>query len=599
MRSIRNPAPRTLTQLAHAFTKLTIAGGVVATSLALPPRPPIDPGNVPVIDFPDLDDLPPIYPTDLKITARRANSLRLQFRDNSNDETGFHIYRRIGETGPLQLIATLPAGVEAVREFTDTGLTADTAYMYQVGAFNSKGERSLQPFGAYTRSAVAEPVWRVQLAVRVADQDDANMDDNLQVLLNSASGDLRPSFNDTWLDYGRDDFERGSFFVYDLNLDGIDQRSDITQIQLRHEGSDAVCIDSIGLYVNEVSVYARDFAAEGRCKSLDDSDRFTVSHETLRSDPRWQSYITPPAPLFIDRNELESRIEGMMGHMLHDQDAYWGDRDGRAFVEATFVDAERLHVTLDLKGEVDNFFDPEIDISFDLVVSAGCESDGSVAITIATENFDASVDLGFLGSVIDFFTPIPPVFDLPCAGGVGRCLERRIASAIEAAFVPISLEIVVDTPICDSGFEPTVEVLSDASIALGFRARNDGVPFRFLPRLSELPLVDVGLVGGDVIPLLAPGNPIDPVDPETAPVDVVDADEPATVGDGPTPTTDGAGAADEAATNDATTNDDAANEAQRLTPAPFGCGGPVLLNGLMALMAAMPMRSRAQRARRA
>lgn len=593
------------------LARLVLAGVVASATVALPPRPNIPTGgNGGVIVVPDLENLPPTPPIDVRVSSRRATSLTIRFKDTSNDETGFHIYRADGfsifqQSPNFQLIATLPPGDGSEQRFVNSGLTPDTPYSYVVGAFNANGERSLQPFGAYTRALADEPVWRLQLAVRVSNSDDADMDDNLEVRLNTSDGRFLPARNSTWLDYGRDDFERGSFFVYDLNLETIEQRSDINQITLLHEGSDAVCIDSIGLFVNGVSVFARDFAAEGGCKLLDNHDSFHVSHERLRADPRWNAYQTPPVPLRFTRAELESRIESMVGDMLHDQPAYWGDRDGRAFVEATFVDPQRLHVTLDLEGEANNMPDPEVDIDFDLVVSAACAPDGSVAVSITTENFHANVSLGILGGVIDFFTGVFVALDEPCEGGISGCIERRIAQAIESQFVPISLQINADLPICEAGLEPTVEVTPDAELILGIRRRDNGARFEIPLGTPILVLDPAGGAADEPVtddPAADPGESAEDPEPEHRPTPVdpgtVDAPEDSTgsndaaAGDSAAP-----GAAPQSAGSSNTAGGAAAERGEPLAPLTTGCGGPMLLNALLAMPAVFSMRRGAHRKR--
>ena len=506
----------------------------------------------------------------------------------------------------------MPASDGGTREYVDRNLMPDTAYSYRVGAFNANGENQSAIRGAFTRAAVDEPVWRVQLAVSVSNRDDANMDDSLQVRLNGASSHFIPSLNSTWLDYGRDDFERGSFFIYDLNMERVSQRSDITQIMFQHEGSDAVCIDAIGLFVNGVSVYARDFAAEGGCLWLDDSDTFRISHEELRADARWQTYVTPFPPLVITRAELESRIEGLVGDMLHTTDAYWGDRDGRAFVEASFVDPQRVKITLDLKGDVNNLPDPEIDVSFNLAVSVACAADGEgVSLTVTTEDFDANVDTGILGTIVDFLTPIPVGLGLPCEGGLARCLERKIEKAIESQFIPISLAITADADICNAGFEPTVDVTENADIWLGVRQTTTFRQFDF-SSFQNFVFVDAGNVPESVMPtfLAAPtpseDQPVldDPTQTEEVVTDAADSDEGTPVADpdlgaGDSPiaeeasnqTSDSDGASGGLDDGDGAAVDD-------LNPIPFGCGGPMLMNALMLCPALLSMR-RGRPARRA
>ena len=51
-----------------------------------------------------------------------------------------------------------------------------------------------------------------------------------------------PAGNETWLDYARNNFEKGDIFAYDLNLGGIGEIDDITQLSISKTGSDGWCL---------------------------------------------------------------------------------------------------------------------------------------------------------------------------------------------------------------------------------------------------------------------------------------------------------------------------------------------------------------------
>lgn len=75
----------------------------------------------------------PKKPSNILLTEIRDTSATLKWTDNSNNETGYRIYK--GST----LIATLPANVTS---YTINNLTDDTNYTYTIKAFNSSGESS-------------------------------------------------------------------------------------------------------------------------------------------------------------------------------------------------------------------------------------------------------------------------------------------------------------------------------------------------------------------------------------------------------------------------------------------------------------------------
>ena len=80
----------------------------------------------------------PIAPSNLIATAQAAGTARsisLQWNDNSNNETGFRVYRSLNQI-TWTLIATTGANV---RTYINTGLARNTTYYYRVAAFNAVG----------------------------------------------------------------------------------------------------------------------------------------------------------------------------------------------------------------------------------------------------------------------------------------------------------------------------------------------------------------------------------------------------------------------------------------------------------------------------
>jgi len=67
------------------------------------------------------------------------DSIGLSWTDNSSNETGFRIERRIVD-GSFELAGTTGANSGSAASFTDTGLDGSTAYEYQVIAFNGIGD---------------------------------------------------------------------------------------------------------------------------------------------------------------------------------------------------------------------------------------------------------------------------------------------------------------------------------------------------------------------------------------------------------------------------------------------------------------------------
>ena len=81
-------------------------------------------------------DTIPLPPSGLDATAVSYNAIDLVWTDNSNNELGFRIYRKMWETGTYIEIGTVSADVSA---FSDSGLSANTIYYYKVLAYNPVG----------------------------------------------------------------------------------------------------------------------------------------------------------------------------------------------------------------------------------------------------------------------------------------------------------------------------------------------------------------------------------------------------------------------------------------------------------------------------
>ena len=75
-----------------------------------------------------------VPPSGLSATTASSSGINISWTDNSSNETGFKIERKTGSGGTYAQIATVLAGVTS---YSSTGLTASTAYYYQVRAYNS------------------------------------------------------------------------------------------------------------------------------------------------------------------------------------------------------------------------------------------------------------------------------------------------------------------------------------------------------------------------------------------------------------------------------------------------------------------------------
>ncbi|MBN1670100.1 MAG: fibronectin type III domain-containing protein, partial [Kiritimatiellae bacterium] len=80
---------------------------------------------------------PPAAPSGCAAAAQSSTAIRVTWTDNSNNETGFKLDRRLSGTTTWERVATPGANATS---YTDSGLAAGTTYYYQVKASNAVGD---------------------------------------------------------------------------------------------------------------------------------------------------------------------------------------------------------------------------------------------------------------------------------------------------------------------------------------------------------------------------------------------------------------------------------------------------------------------------
>ena len=275
-------------------------------------------------------------------------------------------------------------------------------------------------------------VWRLQLKVTTDGRKDADTDDKVYIHL---AGNSSKRF---YLDKGGDDRERNRTDVYDIVNVGINKISDIRFLKLAKQGTDGWCIKKIELLVNNVStpIYRKYYS---NCKWIDGNDghpsSLYIAGSQLRQYSGWkytnqnQGKIWLPPLGNLPGSMFENIVESLFGHMRHVQDdlkgVYWGKKYGSRWVEATGKSGANptLHLDLDLAKDVNNFFDPEVDVDFDLVFSC---ANGRITLELKNPKvqgyywgkiriFTANLDDYRLGS---FNTPFCPSILVSSNGGV-------------------------------------------------------------------------------------------------------------------------------------------------------------------------------------
>lgn len=369
------------------------------------PPPPTPPGPTP--------------PIAIGIQARTSNSIQMNWYDLSQNEVG----NRVMRTDDLfNWQSVSERGVLAYHEahsYTDRNLRAQTQYCYAIESHNAEGARRSQFRCAYTRDSIDIPVWRVQLGVSVANVEHAGSDSEVRVAL----GDVVA--NSTCLDYGHDDFGRNSTFVYDLSLDNVSALSDIVTLQVSKFGDDMLLIRDICLMVNNGDTLFYRYFGNTRNSALN-LYAYNVAFEELRSSPYWLAFVqasqrdrfqnVPPVKLAdngqfqveISREEIVSRIESLVGNMIHAEPdvrgkMQWGQLEGEA-VEISRKAANRIHVDLDLEVPINNWPNPKLDVDFDLNISKECINDSTMSIRIVSSNFTSDADYALWRDIVSIGT---------------------------------------------------------------------------------------------------------------------------------------------------------------------------------------------------
>lgn len=86
----------------------------------------------------------PAVPTNVAATAVAFNTINLVWNDNSNNETGFEIYRSLSEDGTYTIVGSVAANITT---FSDTTLSPSTTYYYKLQAVNKYGNSGLSTSG--------------------------------------------------------------------------------------------------------------------------------------------------------------------------------------------------------------------------------------------------------------------------------------------------------------------------------------------------------------------------------------------------------------------------------------------------------------------
>lgn len=346
----------------------------------------------------DFDPVPtPAAPAvGLQIVDREVESLTVRWSGINLEGQVGHLLQRRSNGGSWTTIAGSRSQLISGNRFVDGGLPSGEEFCYRVTVYlpstsvtsNEKCESTKLP----PVDTDDFPVWRLQARFVTGNIGDADTDDDILVKLNGQNG--------TWVDYGRDDFEKGDTFTYDLLPVDVGTIGQIDRFEISKNGTNGWCVDEFTLLVNENPIYHHDFGVS--CHWLDNdnshSRTFSVDGDTMRSHELWEQFSQPIPSFIMPRIEIESRIESVVGHFIKGEKLFWGDLHGRAveISKAAGNDNQTIHLDLDLSYDLPGPFNPEVDVDMDIRYS--CQNE-VVTINILNAEievlgYDKEIDVG-------------------------------------------------------------------------------------------------------------------------------------------------------------------------------------------------------------
>jgi hypothetical protein len=439
--------------------------------------------------------LPPLtIPSSFKIEYRVLQSgagplsnVGLSWTDTSQQDVSTTVERSTnGTTWTTRTTFSTP--LAGPQTYADTGLQPDTKYCYRVTSRGPKGEFvQTSPRCVLTQTPGDPGVWRTELRVRVANVPDAGTDRWVSVALTLPVNDL-PGGNWTGINYAIDDFEMGSDMTYDLSQTGITTLHDISRISLAiSHWDDAVCLRDLQLLVNGQVAFEKVWGnMPGTCRWLGGSNgpqSLLIDKAALRAHPAFSGFVNPRSSLTIAPDELESRTESMIGSLLFlSDDLAWRSVDGGYGVEVSKKAGveNTIHVKLPLEGLVDDFFNPDVNVEFDLrpsFVPIGTQSDFQLEVAGWTANVDYAWWLEKLTGVLEplcigltFAEYAADYPSFPSASAI-RCFDRLVSHVrgiVLQGFSLSSKRLALALPA--SCQQPTVTVTANGGLQFGCQA---------------------------------------------------------------------------------------------------------------------------------
>jgi subtilisin family serine protease len=102
-------------------------------------------------------------PSALSVAVKNSPvGIELKWADNSNNESGFEIQRRVGASGAFTSLTTLPANATA---YVDTNFVSNNEYFYQVRGLNAGGNSRFSDVASYSKIPSPVANFRIEQAL--------------------------------------------------------------------------------------------------------------------------------------------------------------------------------------------------------------------------------------------------------------------------------------------------------------------------------------------------------------------------------------------------------------------------------------------------
>jgi len=289
---------------------------------------------------------------------------------------------------------------------------------YKIAVTNNGESASSDAACVLTPDGRDRPLWRATLRVGVANVSDAGTNSAVHVRLNSPTGiGFSPSGNETWIDTPRDDFEAGTTRNYELLLSRVGTSvGDVKMIVLRVAGGDAVCIRSVELFLNGISMFTQDFGNAGRWVAEDNP--LIVTREQLRASTTWQTTPAVERPAITPYEFVDSLATAAVGNALHGRDLNF--RDTSPNPQTTTTSGSRRVYEWDIADE-----HLPIKLQAELLTDTTCKG-GTMRGRIFVGAVDADAASWFyltiIGeAIVEIFEPTFPSLASPIEVDLGPC----------------------------------------------------------------------------------------------------------------------------------------------------------------------------------